>query len=90
MTVRVQVLLSDEDKERFAREARRAGVSLSAWLRQAGIDRLRGEGRKRRFSSKELGGFLAACRAREVGGEPDWEQHRRLIESSKGSGAADS
>jgi len=37
---RVQVLLEKQEREQFRREAEREGLSLSAWLRRAGQDRL--------------------------------------------------
>src|SRR5438094_78621 len=40
MSSRVQVILSDEDREAFRLQAEREGVSLSAWLRDAGRRRL--------------------------------------------------
>ena len=86
----MQVILSDEEKERFATEARRAGVSLSAWLRQAGINRLEADAKRRRMSGRELERFFGRCRKREQGSEPDWEQHLSVIERSRRSGAADS
>jgi hypothetical protein len=90
MSNRVQVVLSDADKELFSREAARAGMSLSAWLRQAAHDRVRAEASDSRMSPKELEAFFAACRRREEGVEPDWEQHERIIERSRRSGAAES
>ena len=37
---RVQVLLEEQERGQFRREAEREGLSLSAWLRRAGQDRL--------------------------------------------------
>ena len=37
---RVQLVMADEDRERFVEQARREGMSLSAWLRAAARERL--------------------------------------------------
>ena len=37
---RVQLVMPDTDKDRYVHQARREGVSLSAWLRAAARDRL--------------------------------------------------
>jgi hypothetical protein len=39
---------------------------------------------------EELRSFFSECDRRETGTEPDWEQHVRVIERSRRSGAADS
>lgn len=90
MANRVQVILSNADKERFSREAARAGMSLSAWLREAGHHRIRTEASDSRMTPEELEAFLATCRKRETGTEPDWEQHLGIIRRSRLSGAAES
>jgi len=40
MTRRVQVILPDEERERFHEVARREGMSLSRWMRPAARERL--------------------------------------------------
>lgn len=82
MTTRVQVLLEEEEKELFAREARRAGVSLSAWIREAGKERLK-PARPKLETPEALRAFFASCDSREEGREPDWEEHLRNLERSK-------
>ena len=80
---RVQVLLDDRDRRSFAHMAEREGLSLSAWLRQAGRERLKDQAEKRRFASlADLDGFFEECSRRESGIEPDWQDHRRVIEDS--------
>jgi hypothetical protein len=89
MTVRVQVLLSPEERERFRAIAEAEGLSLSAWLRQAGLTRLAGDGDRRRFGSvKELNRFFADCDAEEKGREPDWEEVKAMIEAGTRSGGS--
>ena len=37
---RVQLVMPDEDRDRFVHQAKREGMSLSAWLRVAAHERL--------------------------------------------------
>lgn len=84
---RIHILLDDAEKERFRRQAEREGKSLSAWLRDAGLERLAaGERRRSLDTLDELHAFFAACDARERGREPDWDEHERVIRESKRSG----
>ena len=87
---RVQLLIPDEDLARFVHQTRREGVSLSAWLRAAALERLDRESQARRFASgADLDSFFADCDALEgPDTEPDWEQHRLVIEHSRGRGGA--
>lgn len=88
---RVQLIIPDEDKARFVRQARREGLSFSAWLRAAAHERLEERQRAQRFQSREdLRRFFAECDAREGPGvEPDWEEHLQTIHESKTSGLPD-
>jgi len=80
---RVQVLVDEREHEQFRRQARREGLSLSAWLRQAGRERLR----TRRISSlRDLKAFFREVDAREQGREPDWAEHKVAIGRSRASG----
>lgn len=90
MATRVQVVLDEEEREVFRRAARAAGTSLSAWLREAGHQRIEEEERPGRIESlAELDAFFAECDRRAgPGREPDWERHREVIDSSRGSGAS--
>jgi hypothetical protein len=82
--------MADEEKARLERAARRAGMSLSAWLREAAREKLEASGPPSLTGEGELLAFFADCDEREAGREPDWDAHRRVIESSRGSGAGDS
>lgn len=87
--MRVQVLLSDEERESFRSQARAVGKSLSAWLREAASQRLERDRKDRRLdTADDLDSFFAACRKREVPGgtEPDWEEHQRVIARSRHAG----
>jgi hypothetical protein len=78
---RVQVLLAEEERERFRRQAEREGLSLSAWLRRAGQDRLRSRQGRRISTVRELREFF-----REI--EPDWEEHLAVMARSRASGGS--
>ena len=85
---RVQLSMSDADRDRFADEARREGVTLSAWLRSAARDRLGKRRRADRFESLEdLREFFRECDAREESSpEPEWSEHLRAIDESRARG----
>lgn len=88
---RIHILIDQAEQERFRRQAEREGKSLAAWLRDAARERLAAADRRPRMDSLgELRAFFAACAARETGVEPNWEEHRRVIEDSIRSGAAPS
>ncbi len=88
---RVQLIIPDEDRDRFVRQARSEGLTFSAWLRAAARDRLEARERARRFQSREdLERFFEECDARRGSGvEPDWEVHKRTIEESRLHGLPD-
>lgn len=90
MTSRIHIVVDEEEKERFRRQAAREGKSLSAWLREAARSRLARRQQPSLDEVEELRAFFEACDEREAGPEPDWKDHRRVIERSVGSGAADS
>lgn len=82
---RVQLIIPDEDRYRYVRQAKRDGLTLSAWLRAAAREKLKAEEESDRFKSVEdLRRFFAECDAKqgpEV--EPDWEEHKRAIQESR-------
>ncbi len=85
---RVQLIIPDADRERFVDQARREGMTFSAWLRAAAHERLEARQRAQRFKSPEdLKRFFEKCDAREgPGTEPDWEEHLQTIHESITSG----
>jgi hypothetical protein len=83
---RVQVLLEEGEQEHFRQQAEREGMSLSAWLRQAGQERLRSRRSRRLSTLRDLREFFRAIDAREKGREPDWEEHLSVINRSRSSG----
>lgn len=88
---RIHVPLDEAEKERFRQQAEREGKSLAAWLRDAAREKLAAAGGSSSLQTvEELRAFFASCTAREQRREPDWEEHRGVIERSIRSGAADS
>ena len=87
---RVQLVMPDEDRERFFHQARREGMSLSAWLRAAARERLEARQSVKLFESPEdVREFFRSCA--ELEGpetEPDWSEHLRVIGESRGRGVA--
>jgi len=86
--VRVQVLLSEEEREAFRLQAEKEGTSLSAWLLEAARRHLEEEAAPRLKSTRDLKRFFADCRKREAGREPDWDAHLSMIAESKASGGS--
>lgn len=86
MTTRIHLVVDEEDKERFRRQAAREGKSLSAWLREAARDRLGRREGPTLDTSEALEAFFAACDERETGTEPDWDEHEAAIARSARSG----
>lgn len=89
MSVRIQVIVDELEREAFRAQAAAEGRSLSEWLREAGRQRL-ARGRPDRLrTAGDLEAFFAACDAREEGREPDWDEHLRRIQESRRSGLPD-
>ena len=84
---RFQLLMSDEERERFAYQARIEGLTLSAWLRAAAHERLKVRQGLIPFSFQvESDDFFSACdRLEGDETEPDWEQHLDTISYSRRS-----
>ncbi|HUH14101.1 MAG TPA: ribbon-helix-helix protein, CopG family [Longimicrobiales bacterium] len=89
MPERIHIVVDPSEKERFRLLAEREGKSLSAWLRDAARERAAAAASASALDTEQaLRDFFAACDEREVGTEPGWEHHRRVIEDSVRSGAA--
>lgn len=84
MSTRIHIVLDESDKARYRRQAEREGKSLGAWLRDAAEERLRAvSGSPGLRTRGDLQRFFAACDDHEVDPEPDWAQHRAVIEGSR-------
>ena len=85
---RVQLVIPDVDKDRFVYQARREGMSLSAWFRAAAQDRLQQSQKRGKLkSSDEMRAFWEQCDAAAgPGREPEWEEHLKVIDESRARG----
>ena len=89
----IQFEITEEDRERFAKQAEREGMALDAWLISVARkhspqptapadDRFR--------SVEELMAFLHECSANSgLEREPDWEEHLKNIDESRRQGLPD-
>jgi len=78
--LRVQVVLSESERALLRREATAAGMSLSAWIREAALDRLRDRRAARRIGSvEELRAFFSSCDAQ-------WDDHLDVLLASRREG----
>ena len=87
---RVQLVMPDDDRERFVDQARREGMSLSAWLRAAARERLEARQSVKLFETpQDVEEFFRSCAALDgPETEPDWSEHLRVMSESRGRGAA--
>ena len=80
MSIRVQVILEEEEVARFKSQAQRESKSLSSWLRDAGQRMLEVNNQGKPLTDPDsLKRFFQKCSKREQGVEPDWEEHKQLI-----------
>jgi hypothetical protein len=80
MSVRVQVILKEDEAARFKSQAIKESKSLSAWLRDAGNKMLDLELQQQSLTNPEsLKKFFQVCNLREQGVEPEWKDHKRMI-----------
>ena len=87
---RVQLVMAYADRERFVEQARREGMSLSAWLRAAARERLATRQSVKLFETpQDVEQFFRSCASLEgPEKEPDWDEHLRVINESRGKGVA--
>ena len=87
---RIQLVIPDEGHDRFVHQARREGLTLSAWLRAAARERLDARQRSELFKSPaDMEKFFMACdtlEGPEV--EPEWDEHLSAITESRRRNAA--
>ena len=83
---RVQVILSEEEREAFRRRAEARGTSLSAWLRDAGRQQLERERGAMLGDAAAVRQFFAALRDEPLDREPDWDEHRGALADSRVAG----
>ena len=87
---RFQLIIPDEDRDRFVYQARLEGMSLSAWLRAAAEDRIEQRERLKPFSSSaDVREFFQDHDDSGSGlREPDWEKHLKTLRESKLAGSS--
>ena len=84
---RVQLVISDSERDQFLRQAKREGMSFSAWLREAARARLNNKRQLAKFTSAgQIQDFFAECDtipgpAREL----NWDEQLTLIDQSRRS-----
>lgn len=83
---RVQVILSEEEREAFRRRAEARGTSLSAWLRDAGRQQLERERGALLADAATVRQFFATLPEEPLEREPDWDQHRSALADSRVAG----
>ncbi len=90
-TERLQILISPEARREFEAQARREGLSLSAWLRAAGEERVRQAQEKSHIRTREeLERFFAERTAEEAAAEPEWPEHLEVMRASRSQPAGSS
>lgn len=81
------MILTDEEREAFRQQAAAQHMSLSSWLRQAGLKQLEDQRQHPIRTGADLRGFFASA-PEDDGPEPDWEAHLQVIEESRRQGLA--
>ena len=78
---RIELEIPDDDLERFAAQARREGLTLITWLREAAERKLELRNASDAFKSREqVEEFFRECDARSgPGREPDWEVQKKAM-----------
>ena len=78
---RIQLILSDEERELFKAQAHREGKPLDEWLKAAACQRLGWTPTTARSGKiEDLEAFFRKCdEIPGPEGEPDWEEYKKLI-----------
>ncbi|WP_231965774.1 MULTISPECIES: antitoxin [unclassified Mycobacterium] len=87
MSSRIQVILSEAEREAFRRQAAARKMSLSTWLLEAGRKQLAAEQAGPLRTVAELREFFGSL-PDEPGVEPDWDEHLRVMAESRRHGAS--
>lgn len=86
MSHKIQVIVDDAEWPIFQTAAAQVGLSLSAWFREAAQLKLELAQRQPRLGTPTaLQAFFAECADRESGTEPDWQQHKDVLNRSRHS-----
>ena len=79
MSVRIQVILTEEELALFKQQARKKSKSLSSWIRDSAYQALEKEKQKDLTSPAALKKFFSDRKRKESGKEPDWDEQKKLI-----------
>jgi hypothetical protein len=91
MSARIQVVLDSNEKAAFQSAAKKRGMSLSSWIKACVRKEIEEQNKNTTPRTKEeLKAFFKECDDLEQGLEPDWEEHKRVIQGSAVSGNSDS
>ena len=82
---RIQITIPDDERDRFADQAKRKGLTLSAWLRAAAHAHVASRQQLRPFETpEELEAFFRESNAAAgPGREPDWDEHLAVMRESQ-------
>ena len=82
---RLHITIPDEDRDRFVAQAKREGMTLSAWLRAAAHARIESRRQLRPSETpEELEAFFRESNAAAGPGlEPDWDEHLAVMRESQ-------
>ncbi|CAN5654814.1 hypothetical protein BH23CHL8_BH23CHL8_03980 [soil metagenome] len=83
MSTRIHIIISKRERDAFQARATAEGASLSEWLRRAARERLARAAPTPITTVEDLDRFFAESRQREVGREPEWEQHLEVATRSR-------
>lgn len=83
MPHRLHLILDDREHAIFRAQAKAHGLSLVEWLRVAGRAQVERSRPARITTVDDLRSFFAEQDAREIGREPDWEEHLAVLDRSR-------
>ena len=87
MVNRIHILVDEAEKALYRRQAEHEGKSLGAWIREAAREKLEVASSRRRIeTTDDLRDFFEACDKQEGRPEPDWTEHSKVIDQSRGAG----
>lgn len=86
MTARIHLVIEERERDAFRARAATEGTTMSAWLREAGRQRLERDQPTTIRSVADLDRFFADRVDAEGGAEPEWDQHLEVMERSRRAG----
>ncbi|HSE40633.1 MAG TPA: hypothetical protein VLH08_07675 [Acidobacteriota bacterium] len=87
MSVRIQVIVEENEALEFKTQARKEGKSTSAWLRDAGKKEIESKRPQKSLkSTTALKTYFDKINAAKDGKEPEWDEHKKLISEGYRSG----